>query len=136
MRDILFKEKCLDNDEWVEGYLVKHPSAIQFGIANYSPWYIHRPPVDPDDNGGVYNIAPETVCQYIGLSDKNKKKIFEGDVVRTKSGVGYINYGDGCFAVQDIKSKNNPAIDIVLNEGKIEIIGNIFDNPELLEVAE
>lgn len=68
---------------WVEGYIVKHPSAIQIGN-DYSPWYIHVPPVDPDDNGGVFNVLPSTVGQYTGLTDKNGKRIFEGDRISRK----------------------------------------------------
>jgi len=73
MREILFKAKRLSDGAWVEGYLVKYPSAIQVG--DCSPWYIQVPPVDPDDTGGRYNVDPSTVCQYTGLTDKN----FEGD---------------------------------------------------------
>ena len=79
MREILFKAKRLSDGAWVEGYLVKYPSAIQVG--DCSPWYIQVPPVDPDDTGGRYNVDPSTVCQYTGLKDKNGKRIFEGDNV-------------------------------------------------------
>lgn len=72
MREILFKAKRTDNGEWVEGYIVKCPCAVQIG--NGSCWYINVPPVDPDDNGGRYNVNPETVCQYTG------KKILQNQV--------------------------------------------------------
>ena len=69
------------NGRWVEGYIVKHPSAIQIGD-DYSPWYIRVPPVDPDDNGGVFNVLPSTVGQWTGLTDKNGKRVFEGDTLK------------------------------------------------------
>lgn len=85
MKEILFKAKRLDNGEWVEGYIVRHPSAIQVG-GNYSPWYIRVPPVDPDDAGGQYNVDPSTVCQYTNIDIRRDAwpssevhKIFTGD---------------------------------------------------------
>lgn len=77
MKEILFKAKRLDNGEWVEGYPVKYPSAIQVG--DCSPWYIQVPPVDPDDSGGRYNVDPSTVCEWTGLIDRDGTKVFEGD---------------------------------------------------------
>lgn len=79
-REILFKAKRLDNGEWVEGYLVKCPSAIQIG--DCSPWYLQVPPVDPDDSGGQYNVAPSTVCEYTGLTDSDGKRVFDGDILK------------------------------------------------------
>lgn len=94
MREILFRgfHPCdgpdtivVDGEKvkgrWVEGYIVKHPSAIQIGN-DYSLWYIHVPPVDPDDNGGVFNVLPSTVGQWTGLTDKNGKRVFEGDTLK------------------------------------------------------
>lgn len=100
MREILFRgfhpcdgpETIVVNGEkvkgrWVEGYIVRHPSAIQIGN-NYSPWYIHVPPVDPDDNGGVFNVLPSTVGQYTNIDvrreawpQSEKHKIFTGDML-------------------------------------------------------
>ena len=78
MREILFKATRTDNGEWAEGYICKRPYAVQIG--DYSPWCIHVPPVDPDDNGGVYNIDTDTVCQYSGkqiFQNENTKPCFE-----------------------------------------------------------
>ena len=97
MREILFKAKRLDNGEWVEGYICKHPSAVQAG--DCSPWYIHVPPIDPDDNGGVYNIDPSTVCQYTGKTDKNGVKVFECDRVKVR----WTESSELCEGITDVK---------------------------------
>lgn len=128
MREILFKAKRMDNGEWVQGYIVRHPSAVQIGES--SPWYIHVPPIDPDDSGGVFNVNPETVCQYTGLTDKNGVKIFEGDVLRYD--------GDRCFTVMFdggsfyLYGFYEPVFDIPYDafiEGMdlLEVVGNIHD---------
>lgn len=68
MREILFRAKRIDTGEWVYGYLVKRPSTIQ--MPGYSgPWYIKVPPKTPEDDGGMYNVDPDTVGQYTGLDD-------------------------------------------------------------------
>lgn len=127
MREILFRGKK-DNGEWVQGYY----SPVNMPIVGCMGHFI---------NEGGYNaveIIPETVGQYTGLTDKNGKKIFEGDIVKFCDIKGVINFGMGCYCVKtnkpDWKSRNNPAIDIVLNEyeNELEVIGNIHDNPELL----
>lgn len=122
MREILFKAKRLDNGEWVQGYIMRHPSAVQIGES--SPWYIHVPPIDPDDSGGVFNVDPDTVCQYTGLTDKNGAKIFEGDKLSDKYGdTGVVKFGWSygacgffCEGVVD---------DITDND--LLVIGNIYD---------
>ena len=123
MREILFKAKRLDNGEWVHGYIVRHPSAIQIGES--SSWYIHVPPVDPDDNGGVFNVDSDTICQYTGLTDKNSAKIFEDDKLSDKYGdTGIVkfgwNYGTHGFfcegAVDDITDNDLLVIGNIHNE--------------------
>lgn len=129
MREILFKAKRLDNGEWVEGYLAKYPSAIQVG--DCSPWYIQVPPVDPDDSGGKYNVDPSTVCEYTGLTDKNGKKVFVGDIIKCSKGcpheVVWLQEYGGTFI------GGMPAIylsDLMPGyawTGAEEIIGNVHD---------
>lgn len=137
MRKIVFRGKRIENGEWVEGYLVKLPSAIQIG-SDYSPWYIIVPPVDPDDDGGRYNVDPETVGQYTGLTDKNGKKIFEWDVVKTEKFNApnklYIIKFDlllGAFIGEDDGTMYFTTFDG--DSDQFEVIGNIHDNPELLK---
>lgn len=148
MREILFRGKREDSGEWVYGYLNCHPSPVQIGDYN-NPWAIHVPPVDPDDNGGVYWTYPSTIGQYTGLTDKNGVKIFEGDIcdftvfdcldndTQYRSVVVYSGsrfmlwksvdneyYGaDGGFDLDEV----------VTQDDEFEIIGNIQDNPELLK---
>lgn len=126
-RQILFKAKRTDNGKWVEGYICKHPSPVQVGEC--SPWYIHVPPIDPDDNGGVYNVDPETVCQYTGLTDKNGKKAFENHKL-------YDPHENRIFVIK--WDKELAAFVLMDDEGWMkkdiarlhycEIIGNIYDN--------
>ena len=139
----LFRGKRLDSGEWVEGYLSKRPSAIQIG--DYCPWYISVPPLDPDDNGGYYNVDPDSIGECTTLKDKNGKLIFEGDIVKSVfnqrpylvcfgeytycdeygdelSACGFYSK-DACASATDFGSTEEWAI----------VIGNIHDNPELLE---
>lgn len=85
-------------------------------------------------------IIPETVGQFTGLTDKNGKEVFEGDICNCNYGytsdkIGVVYYEDGCFYVDDKHpSGNMPLKTLVKNEGnRIEVIGNIHDNPELLK---
>lgn len=134
MREILFRGKRTDNGEWAKGYYIHRPTAVCIGESN--PSCIWVPAADPDDSTKIFEVFSETVGQFTGLTDKNGRKIFEGDIVKYSTNkFGIINYGIACFSVQDIKSRNNPALDIIFADySNVEVIGNIYDNPELLEV--
>lgn len=135
MKEILFRGKRVDNGEWVEGY-------YEFGYAyNYNedeeiPY--HR--IIAFDNVKRINelvfVCEETVGQFIGLTDKNGTKIFEGDIVR---------YGDTVHEVVFEQRNSTAYFGLVYNSletrpfghyqdlRQIEVIGNIHDNPELLK---
>lgn len=128
MREILFRGKARVNGEWVYGDLIHEYRGRERGI------YQNGPEI-------VYPLLPKTEGQYTGLIDKNGKKIFEGDIIKFGKSLGAVNYDEGCFCVKPNKPYwrrlSNPAIDIVMNEypNEIEVIGNIHDNPELLEAT-
>ena len=70
MREILFRGKRVANGKWVKGFAFEQHSPTE-----KEQWYIRSYETD-------YNVDPETVGQYTGLTDKNGKKIFEGDILR------------------------------------------------------
>lgn len=124
MREILSRGKRIDNGEWVEGYFV-------------NLWLVHyqkHQPIITDNNAVSYDVDPSTVGQYTGLTDKNGRKIFEGDIMAfTAYGfdyVGTVEFADGSFSV--MCEHASPFLDQAVSKHGAYIIGNIHDNPELL----
>lgn len=152
-REILFRGKRANNGEWVEGYMIKYPSGKVevFKKCEEPPDVLLRCEVDPD-----------TLCQYTGLTDKNGKKIWENDILRghgNNTDLSKVVYGE--FGM--IENETLEVIDIVIgwhyepiptdafskcepfclpmpltnyyiDRCEFEVIGNIYDNQELLEV--
>ena len=138
MRDILFRGKRTDNGEWVEGYYIHRPSAVGISISN--PICIWIPAADPDDSTKIFEVSTETVCQYTGLTDKNGRKIFEGDIVERGGRIWLVEYSNnyGQFIMKAYTEKGiswSRSFDLIPPDW-CEIIGNIYDNPELLEVKQ
>ena len=134
MREILFRGKRTDNGEWVEGYYIHRPTAVCIGESN--PSCIWVPAADPDDDTKIFEVFPETVGQYTGLTDKNGRKIFEGDIVRCYYSdispfTDEIEPYEKEFLIDDIR--RSEVIGWIDCADELEIIGNIYDNPELLK---
>ena len=123
----LFRGKRIDNGEWVEGFL--------FCADNYAEI--------SNVNEHCVKVDPLTVCQCTGLRDKKGELIWENDIVKDKNGNLYKafwqdNYYQ--FSWICIKSNSLPVgakWDFYsIKRFEIEVIGNVFDNPELLEAQE
>ena len=122
MRDIIFRGKREDNGEWI----AESETYIKDGDGT---WLC-------DKSNDVVKVVPETVGQYTGLCDKNVKRVFEGDIVR---------YGDTIHRVVFEQRNGTAYFGIVISDietwlfgykcpaNLMEVIGNIYDNPELLE---
>lgn len=133
MREILFKAKRIDNGEWVEGYVFE---------TNDNSYIAYNGQFDDDLFLSPQNIFipidANTICQYTGLTDKNGNMIWENDVVKGKywergnshRHIGEIKYIGNAFKVVGVKQYRGYHDEL---NGSYEIIGNIFDNPELLE---
>lgn len=136
MKEILFRAKRKDSGEWVYGF---YTCVDELCFISLSRTYIDKVKVDP-----------KTVGQYIGINDKDGKKIFEGDLIRDihnsyRNGFGTVEWLDDMCAF-GIAYKNYDSIDIYTfngllragnrNKFAVMVVGNIYDNSELLEAKE
>ena len=134
MREILFRGKRPHYESWVEGFYIHAPS----GRLGKNEHLIQT--VKKDGRLDIlYEVYPETVGQFTGLVDKHGKRIFEGDVVTIEGNsvfemTGWVVFADGAFQIRE------PGCDmyecLFYNPNDMEVIGNIHDNPELLEDAD
>ena len=140
MREILFRGKRIDNGEWIEGYYAAEP----YVKSTYNYGYILENEKDLFAKK-AYLVDSRTVGQYTGLTDKNGKKIFEGDVLNVHDQIpmfdGYdtdeIVYNGKVMYIKNqgmyvCEGNNDGNALCALNLDKCEVIGNIYDNPELL----
>ena len=160
MREILFRGKRADTGEWVEGNLVWIKNLEEqpyqcFIISQLS--YLEYGEFDE-----MYQVFPETVGQFTGLTDKNGKRIFEGDILKVQTRV-YIEEDNPVFGKMKAQSEekrtrywvvewvnqtcggaswyfygkdrrfNRRASKSTLWNSEAEVVGNIHDNPELRE---
>jgi uncharacterized phage protein (TIGR01671 family) len=145
-REIKFRGKSKRTEEWIYGDLIQDLTANRFAIV---------PQETGDFNYYDYEIIPETRGQYTGETDKNKKEIYEGDLIlfqkfanwddnneKLKRCLGKVKFLEGCFMWEVIKSSNfnkffpihrNEPLNHTCGTWGLEVIGNIYENPELLE---
>lgn len=142
MREVLFRGKRIDDGEWFEGYYLHHTLAPPDGEAHY---------IATQCGYGfmMHGVDPSTVGQFTGLYDKNGRRVFEGDILAfipengerlysvVKYGVFnctcchgvYGWYLDGeCGDIRDLDTSDGAVL--------LEVVGDIYDNPELLEVCD
>ena len=126
MREILFRGKRISDGEWVEGYL-----GVEVGGAPVIEY------CGTDEDVGDYVeeqfVNPETVGQYTGLTDKNGVKIFEGDICWFYGGDYYSGLWEQNAIVAITDMTDDEQTHYLKNAEYCEVIGNIYDNPELLE---
>jgi uncharacterized phage protein (TIGR01671 family) len=131
MREILFRGKPIKSGRgWIYGDLYQSRQLERVCITDY----------DTRGNYIEYPIKPETLGQYTGLKDKYGRKIFEGDILRTGTRMGYILFEKGCFRFRwknfDRYRGDFFKTCIITEYGsfrELEVIGNIHDNPEMLK---
>lgn len=130
MREILFRGKRIDNGEWVYG---QYAYLLNARTEDGEP--IKHMIVDGTPFGQT--VDPSTVGQYTGLTDKNGKKIFEGDVMEFDAYgfhyKGVVSFADGNFGVMCNRPTASPFLDNAIEQHDAIFVGNIHDNPELLE---
>lgn len=148
MREISFRGKRADNGEWVEGILFN--AEEDTFIIPHGNEYSYNPIEGLAFDVYGCKVAPETVGQYTGLTDKNGKKIFEGDIVKCTDTIndfefnavvefgnpnGEYNWGYQLKFISGEESNFDILcwVDMKETGAYIEIIGNIHDNPELME---
>lgn len=132
MREILFKAKRIDNGKWVEGYYVKKYDLLGkrhliLYVDNYVRWV-------------CVEIDPETLCEFTGRCDKNGKRIWENDILMAHLDELYpedatyetVEWGVAGWVTHEANSIDRQYLDEFDTE-HYEVIGNIFDNKELLQ---
>lgn len=164
MREILFKAKRIDTGEWVEGYYVydyKRNTHLILANVLVCPNCIN----DRKEDFSLqdYEVDLKTICRYTGSTDKNKNKIWENDIVKLILPDGEVRYLQVAFKkitreVLCLPEYDEDVVKVELNTicfiwngdnllpcidengtsdvAKMEVVGNIFDNPELLTTSE
>ena len=131
MREIRFRGRDLENDnQWRYGSLIQYPHGECVIVVT-----------DSDVKELSYEVDPDTVGQDTGLKDINGTDIYEGDILQVtldeladdRTPVKVVGNTTAGFLLEDDYSLYSYLADIFINEEKYVVIGNIHDNPELME---
>lgn len=139
MREILFRGKRVDNGEWVYG--------AYYGlcrITNKAGDFGYEHLMRQSDNEPLYRVDPETVGEYTGMKDKNGERIFEGDIIAptVPSNIPpcevMFDVAEGQFVVKYACADHHGTLANFgrMTDNHYKVIGNKWDNPELLEEGE
>lgn len=142
-REIKFRGKMIPENEWIFGTILRIPAPpVCFGKSETDKYYIQFP--DPrymPDWNMPYKMVQgkvnaDTIGQYTGLHDKNGKEIYEGDVVKYRDSTGQhiekVIFDKGCFYAGMHGGSSTRVAPKLINTRITEVIGNIYDNLELL----
>lgn len=133
MREILFKAKSVECGKWLEGYYLKKydflGKEVHFIFLEYRPNAWH-----------CIEVNPDTICQFTGLCDKNGNKIWENDILKAHLDESYpedatyetVEWGVAGWVGHETGSTDREYLDKFDLE-HFEVVGNIFDNKELLQ---
>lgn len=139
MREILFKAKRIDNGEWIEGSLITSSNRAWISSEKTDSQRL-RSISNTDAIWRSIEIIPETLRQFTGLYDKNGNKIWENDILMAHLDEFYpedttcetVEWGFAGFVAHEANRTDRQYLD-EFDLKHFEVVGNIFDNPELLQ---